>query len=275
MMNIPIQRFSTRGYTNRGNSYTVRTGRPCAVLFRRLPLLFCLALLLFFGSLVADCSQPDAYASATPGPGQTCQWYTVRHGDTLTGIAASMGTHIQTLARANHLKNINHIYKKQVLCIPCSIKQGNVSSGLMSNGTVRWYAYSALQSATHGQVMTTLLQAAVAYHLPASLVQAIAWQESGWQQRIISHDGGIGVMQIMPYTAMGLNTSLGVHYDPYKLRDNIYLGAYYLHILWNNFHGDLNKVISAYNEGGWAVVHRGIFNWRYVKNVRSLMCSFE
>ncbi len=275
MMNIPIQRFSTRGYTNRGNSYTVRTGQPCAVLFRRLPLLFCLALLLFFGSLVADSSQPDAYASATPGPGEICQWYTIHHGDTLSGIAISTGTYIQTLARANHLKNINRIYKKQVLCIPRPIKQSNVSSGLMSNGTVRWYAYSALQGATRWQVMTTLQQAATYYHLPASLVQAIAWQESGWQQHIISRDGGIGVMQIMPYTAMGLNTSLGTQHDPYKLRDNIYLGAYYLYILWNNFHGNLNKVISAYNEGGWAVVHRGIFNWRYVNNVRSLMHSFE
>ncbi|GHO96720.1 hypothetical protein KSF_067680 [Reticulibacter mediterranei] len=271
MMNIPIRRISTRERIKRGINRNLKTRYQFFAPICKMLLFFSFAVLLFLGSLAADCSLPDAYASATPGPGKACHWYAVRSGDNLTRIAANTKTSIQTLARANHLKNINLIYKKQVLCIPYLIQQ----SGLMSNGTIRWYAYNALESATRGQVITTLQQAAAYYHLPASLVQAIAWQESGWQQRIISRDGGIGVMQIMPYTAMGLNTSARKHYDPYKLRGNIYLGTYYLAILWHNFHGDLNKVISAYNEGGWAVVHRGIFNWRYVKNVRSLMRSFE
>jgi soluble lytic murein transglycosylase-like protein len=120
-------------------------------------------------------------------------------------------------------------------------------------------------------VTALLRQAAARYNLPESLLLAIAWQESGWEQHVISRDGGIGVMQIMPYTAMSLNAATGIQRDPYKLNDNIYLGAHYLHTLWINFHGDQTKVISAYNEGGWAVVHRGIFNWRYVNNVRYLM----
>jgi LysM repeat protein len=271
MMNIPIQRISTREYRKREDNHNVKARHQFFAPICKLLLFFSFAALLFLGSLVADSSLPDAYASATPGPGKTCHWYTIRSGDNLTRIATTTKTSIQTLASANHLRNINMIYKKQVLCVPVSIQQ----SGLMSNGTVRWYAYKALESATRGQVLTTLQQAAVDYRLPISLVQAIAWQESGWQQHIISRDGGIGVMQIMPYTAQGLNSSLGRHYDPYKLHDNIYLGTYYLSILWHNFHGNLNKVISAYNEGGWAVVHRGIFNWRYVKNVRSLMRSFK
>ncbi|MBA2677216.1 MAG: transglycosylase SLT domain-containing protein, partial [Ktedonobacteraceae bacterium] len=61
---------------------------------------------------------------------------------------------------------------------------------------------------------------------------------------------------------------------PYKLSDNIELGAIYLRSLMNGFHGNLNEVISAYNEGGWSVVHRGIFNWKYVNNVRALMQRF-
>ncbi len=117
-------------------------------------------------------------------------------------------------------------------------------------------------------------QAAADYHLPASLLLAIAWQESGWEQHVISHDGGIGAMQIMPYTAMSINAATGIRRDPYKLSDNIYLGANYLHSLWIKFHGNQTQVISAYNEGGWAVVHRGIFNWHYVNNVSYLMGVF-
>ncbi len=33
------------------------------------------------------------------------------------------------------------------------------------------------------------------------LALAVAWQESGWQQRRISSAGAIGVMQVLPGTA--------------------------------------------------------------------------
>jgi len=115
---------------------------------------------------------------------------------------------------------------------------------------------------------------AARYSLPANLLLAIAWQESGWYQHVIAWDGGIGVMQLMPYTAMGINAGTGMRRDPYRLWDNINLGATYLSWLWRDFHGYLAKVISAYNEGGWAVIHRGIFNWRYVRNVLYLMRRF-
>jgi len=78
----------------------------------------------------------------------------------------------------------------------------------------------------------------------------------------------------MPYTAMGINAGTGKRRDPYLLWDNINLGATYLSWLWRDFHGYLVKVISAYNEGGWAVIHRGIFNWHYVRNVLYLMRRF-
>jgi hypothetical protein len=59
--------------------------------------------------------------------------------------------------------------------------------------------------------------------------------------------------------------------DPYKLQDNILMGVFYLHTLGNSFHWNMPEVISAYNEGPWAVAHRGIFNWRYVNNVMAMM----
>jgi soluble lytic murein transglycosylase-like protein len=46
---------------------------------------------------------------------------------------------------------------------------------------------------------------------------AIAWQESGWYQHVIAWDGGIGVMQLMPYTAMGINAGTGIRRNPYHL----------------------------------------------------------
>lgn len=241
--------------------------------------LLVLTALLFFGSLISS-DQQTAYA-ANPGAGNGCNWYTVRRGNTLSGIAWSYRTTIWTLARVNNIRNVNLIFVGQQLCIPYSLRGGSGNtggkgtSGLYSNGVVRWYAYNALQWSTRSQVATLLRQAARYYGLPANLLLAIAWQESGWNQHVIARDGGIGVMQLMPGTAQGINRSTGIRRDPYRLVDNIYLGATYLHSLWHNFRGNLVKAISGYNEGGWAVINRGIFNWRYVNSVLYLMRRFR
>lgn len=248
------------------------------LLSKNMILLVCSAVLLF-SSFVVSQDQRSAQA-ANPGPGNGCNWYMVHRGDTLSVIARRYNINYWTLARVNGIRNVNLIFVNQQLCIPHRVGSGGnagggrSSNGVLANGTVLWYDYGALQSSSRGQVEALLRRAAAIYGLPAKLVLAIAWQESGWYQHVIARDGGIGVMQLMPYTAMGLNIQTRIRRDPYHLWDNILLGTTYLRTLWNGFRGNLVKIISAYNEGGWAVIHRGIFNWRYVNNVLSLMRSF-
>ncbi len=213
-------------------------------------------------------------SAVNPGAGKVCTWHTVRAGDTLSRIAWQHGSTIWILARTNHIANVNLIYINQRLCIPVAMGGYRAISGLLANGAVRWYAHNALEHSTQPQVVSLLYRAAARYGLPPSLLLAIAWQESGWRQHVISPDGGIGTMQIMPYTAMGLNRQVRARYDPYKLADNIELGAIYLSSLWRGFGGNIVYVISAYNQGGWSVKHRGIFNWPYVRSVQALMRRF-
>lgn len=199
----------------------------------------------------------------------SCGWYTIENGDTLSSIAWHYHITISTLARANAIGNLNLIFVGQRLCVP---RRGtSEANGVTNHGVVRWYAYNALGWSDRSQVRRMLYRSAERHHLPTKLLLAIAWQESGWTQHVIAWDGGIGVMQLMPYTAMSINSGIGRILDPYELQDNLDLGATYLQWLWQNFHGDLPKVISGYNEGGWAVKHRGIFNWHYVNNVMALM----
>ena len=246
---------------------------------KNMVLLVCSAVLVF-SSFVVSQDQHSAQA-ANPGPGNGCNWYTVHRGDTLSIIARKYNTNYPTLARVNGIWNVNLIFVNQRLCIPYRLGNGGNQGGgrgpggVLANGTVVWYAYNALEWSSRDQVVTLLHRAASMYGLPANLLLAIAWQESGWYQHVIAWDGGIGVMQLMPYTAMGINRGTGIRRDPYHLWDNILLGTTYLRWLWNGFHGNLVKVISGYNEGGWAVIHRGIFNWRYVNNVLSLMRTFR
>jgi soluble lytic murein transglycosylase-like protein len=237
--------------------------------------LFALLTLLLSAFLLMPHEQPDAYAANQETNG-ACNWYNIRSGDTLNYIARTYHTTSGVLARVNHIANINIIFVGQHLCVANKTQYlaSRVSNGLLANGAVRWYAYNALDYSSQSQAVRLLRGSAVRYGLPANLLLAIAWQESGWRQHIIARDGGIGIMQLMPYTAMGLNAQTRIHFDPYKLADNIALGAIYLHSLWRGLHGNLTSIISAYNEGGWNVVHRGIFNWRYVSSVLALMRRF-
>jgi len=233
--------------------------------------------LLLCSSLIVSHNQPAAHA-ANPGSGNACSWYTVHWGDTLSNIAWGHRTTVWTLAQVNYIRNINLILVGQQLCIPYRVGGSSSSggtSGVLPNGVVRWYAYNALDWSNRSQVNYLLHIAAARYGLPANLLMAIAWQESGWYQHVIAWDGGIGVMQLMPATAQGINNSTGIRRDPYHLVDNINLGATYLSWLYYNLHGNLYQTISGYNEGGWAVIHRGIFNWRYVNNVLALMRQFR
>ncbi|MFG2061231.1 lytic transglycosylase domain-containing protein [Micromonospora sp. NPDC048871] len=132
--------------------------------------------------------------------------------------------------------------------------------------------------------------------IPANLIKATAWQESGWQSHIVACDGGIGLMQVMPDTATWMNQRFGQNHDVWDHRDNAYLGATYLAWL-TKYIGDmyfdadyrldtdlcsselnsclLNAIIAAYNYGHHAVAREGrplaIPNPSYVRNVRALM----
>lgn len=231
------------------------------------------ALLLCGG--IATYSIRATLLAANTGPDSTCNWYAIKPGDSLTRIAWQYHTTIATLAHANRIYNTNLIFVDQRLCIPSRLHANAPARGIRANGTVPWYNYRALAWSNRAQVRNLLYKAAAIHHLPSRLLLAIAWQESGWTQHVIAVDGGIGVMQLMPYTAMGINAGTGIQRDPYQLWDNLNLGATYLSWLWQSFNGDLSSIISAYNEGGWAVQHRGIFNWSYVNNVLALMKSLD
>lgn len=237
-------------------------------------ILILLGILLISGSLAV---YSTSFLAAYADHDTTCNWYTVVPGDSLSRIAWQYHTTISTLAKANAIRNVNLIFVRQHICLPRRLKlrARPPINGITTTGTIPWYNYHALQWSTRSQVHQLLYQVAATHHLPSRLLLAIAWEESGWNQHVIAWDGGIGVMQLMPYTAMSINASTGLQRDPYDLLDNLNLGATYLSWLWNSFHGDLQEVISAYNEGGWSVSHRGIFNWNYVNNVMALMNNLK
>ena len=100
---------------------------------------------------------------------------------------------------------------------------------------------------TPPEEVVRLIQESSARHaLPASLVEAVAWQESRFNHAAISPKGARGVMQLLPTTA----SDLGV--DPSDLKGNIDGGAAYLAQQMRRF-GDVKLALAAYNAGPGAV----------------------
>jgi soluble lytic murein transglycosylase-like protein len=87
--------------------------------------------------------------------------------------------------------------------------------------------------------------------LPEALIRSVARIESGFQQNAVSTKGAIGLMQLMPGTAV----SLGV--NPNLAMENAQGGAMYLRALLLRYHGDSALALAAYNAGPGAVKQFG------------------
>jgi soluble lytic murein transglycosylase-like protein len=88
------------------------------------------------------------------------------------------------------------------------------------------------------------------YKIPLPLVRAVVHAESHYDRFAVSSKGARGLMQLMPGTARDMY----VH-DIFDVRDNIDGGVRYLRVLANEFGGQMEKIIAAYNAGPDAV-HR-------------------
>ena len=101
------------------------------------------------------------------------------------------------------------------------------------------------------QEIAAAIQAASTRHaVPQSVVEAVAWQESRFNQAAVSPKGARGIMQLMPGTASILGVDAG------DMRSNIDGGTAYLGQQIRRF-GDLRLALAAYNAGPEAVQRYG------------------
>lgn len=214
-------------------------------------------------------------AAASPGATRTVgstSSYVVRRGDTLTGIAQQHHTTLAAIAALNNLSGRMTIYVGRTLALP------SVASVYVSQAQSPAYAASISASAQRlagvadpGPAAIRQIVAAEARRQGVSerLAEAIAVQESGDRQRIVSPTGAVGVMQLMPSTA----SYLGV--DPYDVTQNVRGGVTLLKQLLAST-GNESTAIAAYYQGLTAVRTKGLYpdTRAYVANVRALETHF-
>ena len=175
----------------------------------------------------------------------------VSAGDTLERIARRHGTSVAALAAANGLGPPYTIRVGQTLRLA-----GGRASASVGGILDRW---------------------AGAYGIPATLAKAVAWVESGWKPGARSPKGAMGVMQLMPGTALWIQDRL-VHQaiDPWNPEHNVHAGLAYLRWLLGQWRGDERLALASYYQGIGSVRRSGVYvvSEAYVRKVQSARARF-
>ena len=192
--------------------------------------------------------------------------HTIASGETLSGIAGRYGISQDDLAAANGLTVDSIIYAGRTLDIPGG---GGGEVAAPSRST------SSTSSPDREEVREIIRDTASEYGVDPSLALAIAHQESGFQQDVVSSADAIGVMQVLPTTVDWMEAVVGHDLDPYDVHDNVETGVALLSVLRDQV--GVEDTIAAYYQGLGAVQRVGWYDetYPYVANVRALQEQYS
>jgi hypothetical protein len=240
-------------------------------------------------------------AGYTPGTSHT---YVVQPGDSLWAISQQAGISVYSLAAANGM-NLNDILLiGRRLYIPPAPGTGAEATSSPSASssppaaapakTIKASTFCAAfrgQTGPWGQLPWLLLHSpsrmaleplfetwAYHYDLSLPLLEAVGWQESGWQQDVVSSTGAVGVGQIEPATAAFISgTLIGRSMNINSASDNIHMSAAFLAYLADQEGNNRCETIASYYEGPLDVAVYGVYpdTQAYVASVEALIPEFS
>jgi LysM repeat protein len=199
--------------------------------------------------------------------------YTVRPGDTLGALAARSRVPTAQMAYMNGLDPAKPLLTGTVLKLPTGSPV--TATGPAPQGTI---APAAAPAAAPGRLNASQIGSIATQHgVPGSLATAIAWQESGFNNGMLSSANARGVMQILPGTWDWVQSNLAQsRLNPASAEDNVRAGSLYLRQLLRDTGGDPRMAAAAYYQGLSSVRRIGMLpeTRRYVDNVMALRGRF-
>jgi N-acetylmuramoyl-L-alanine amidase len=211
--------------------------------------------------------------------------YLVVPGDTLTAIAARAGTTPGALAAANALSvngilEVGRVIKVSGLPsagVPVSTNSASASTqpvGTQAQGNPTNPPFPTPERLSAAQIASV----ASANGVPASLADAIAWQESGFNNDLVSSADARGIMQILPGTWDWIQHTLtpSAPLAPASAVDNVRGGVLLLRSLLNSTGGDPGTAAAGYYQGLPSVQAHGLYpdTQQYVQSVMALEQRF-
>ncbi|MGA9858882.1 MAG: LysM peptidoglycan-binding domain-containing protein [Solirubrobacteraceae bacterium] len=229
--------------------------------------------------------------------------YLVQPGDTLSSIAARYGVSIASLASANGLDPAGVLVSGTTISVSGAPAAPAATTSSVASDSDGDGDTDSATSATAVPVSTTVAAApsstsssagpqptsemvspsevgsiAAANGVPASLAEAIGYQESGFNNGLVSSTGATGVMQIEPGTwnYIGQNLASPPPLSTSSAADNIRGGVLLLHSLLNQTGGNAAQAAAAYYQGLQSVQQHGMYSdtQQYVNNVLALQQKF-
>jgi LysM repeat protein len=241
--------------------------------------------LLISGTTLHSAGGSSASAPA-PSESSAGGGYVVQRGDTLSAIAARLGVSVDSLAAANGLD------PRGLLISGTSLHavdgSGSGSDASATSGTTEMVSTSTSTSSSPSgagaqptsQLVSPSVVGSIANSegVPASLAEAIGYQESGFNNSMVSKTGAVGVMQIMPSTWnwIGRNLSPSPPLSQSSATDNVRAGSLLLHSLLADTGGDPAMAVAGYYQGLQSVRAHGMYpdTQAYVNNVLALRQRF-
>jgi murein DD-endopeptidase MepM/ murein hydrolase activator NlpD len=218
----------------------------------------------------------------------------VQPGDTLWGIATANGLSVAQLAAANGMSPNDILLIGRHLVIPATSPTPAAAAAAGpagAGGEATFCADTSFYKGPWGQLPSqltadpsrlalrpTMVSWAQTYGLDPALVEAVAWQESGWQQGVVSGSGAVGIGQLLPSTASFVDNDLvGARLNLNVASDNVQMEAAFLAYLVHQVGANACMVAAAYYQGPAALRSYGVFpeTEQYVRDVLALEPEFE
>jgi LysM repeat protein len=228
---------------------------------------------------------PGAAATTTRGPARaaraataTARTHTVRPGETMTSIATAYGISLDRLLAANRAMGPDLLFVGQHVTVPGTAKA--TSSGVStrppaatSANTFAGYTYppatvraaaanrarlARMKVPTRTQTAALIRQVALRHGVDPRLALAIAYQESGWNQRMVSVANAVGTMQVIPASGTWASQLAGRRLDLLDTRDNVTAGVLILRALQSTA-TSREEAVAGYYQGLRSIRTQGMY----------------
>jgi LysM repeat protein len=201
--------------------------------------------------------------------------YVVRAGDNLTKLSRKLGHSIGWLKARNSLRSSTIVIGQKLVYGVRATSVPRPGTSVSSSAAYHRALLKQRSMPSRAHVRALIRDSARRHGVPTSLALALSYQESGFQQRVVSPVDAIGVMQVLPSTGRSLGRMHGRSYDLLRVEDNVEAGVTLISDLLRAT-GSVERALAGYYQGLGSVSRVGYLpqTKAYTRNILLLRQRF-